>query len=57
MTWSIQCSDQQASKGTGEMVLNGDSYDGTMKITGADSRRGEMQMTQHIKGKRLGDCK
>ena len=57
VTWSVECQGKRAGRGTGEMVLKGDSYEGTVKMTASDPRRGEMTMTQHIKGKRLGDCK
>ena len=57
VTWSVQCQGRRAGGGTGEMVLKGDSYEGTIKMSSHDPRRGEMQMTQHIKGKRVGDCK
>jgi hypothetical protein len=57
VTWRVQCQGKRAASGTGEMVLKGDSYDGTIKVTSVDPRRGEMHMTQHIKGKRVGDCK
>jgi len=57
VTWSVQCQGKRAGSGTGEMVLKGDSYEGTIKMNSHDPRRGEMQMTQHIKGRRVGDCK
>jgi hypothetical protein len=57
LTWSVECQGKRPGRGTGEMVLKGDTYEGTIKMTASDPRRGEMQMTQHIKGKRLGDCK
>jgi len=57
VTWSVQCQGKRAGSGTGEMVLQGDSYEGTIKMTSVDPRRGEVKMTQHNKGKRVGDCK
>ncbi len=36
----------------GEIVYNGDSYSGTIKI-----RQGNMHMTNKLKGRRIGPCK
>jgi len=57
VTWSVECQGKRPGRGTGEMVLKGDTYEGTIKMTVSDPRRGEMQMTNHVKGKRVGDCK
>jgi hypothetical protein len=51
VTWSMACTGQPATTGTGEMRFTGDAYEGLMKMT-MDQR----QMSMKISGKRLGDC-
>lgn len=57
VTWSIECEGKRKGSATGEIVYKGDSYEGTMTMTTVDPRRGQRQMTEHITGKRVGDCK
>ncbi|MDQ3282200.1 MAG: DUF3617 domain-containing protein [Acidobacteriota bacterium] len=51
VTWSMDCP-KQDTKGTGEITYDGDSYDGSMKMT-----VGEQVMTTKYSGKWLGACK
>jgi hypothetical protein len=51
VTWNMTCSEPQAMTGSGEIIVNGDTYTGTMKMT---SDQG--QMTMKYNAKRLGDC-
>ncbi len=51
VTWNLACSGSQPMTGSGEIIVNGDSYTGTMKM---NSEKGEM--TLKYTGKRLGDC-
>ena len=41
-------------KGTGEITYSGDTFKGTMKI---QMPQANMEMTSHMDGKRIGDCK
>jgi len=41
-------------KGTGELTYSGDSFKGTMKLQMPQSN---MEMTGHMEGRRIGDCK
>jgi hypothetical protein len=51
VSWKAVCGPPQNTSGTGEIVFNGDSYAGTMKMT---TEQGEM--TMKMSGKRVGDC-
>jgi hypothetical protein len=53
-SWTFAC--QNGAKGTGEIVYAGDTYAFTMHMSTISPRKGEMKMTQHINGKRIGDC-
>lgn len=55
VTWVMQCNGQGGeTKGTGEIIYSGTSFKGTIKLIMVQSN---MQMTNHIKGSRIGDCK
>lgn len=56
-TWSMQCKGKDVASGTGEIIYKGDSYEATMKVQDKSSNHGSMQMVQHIKGRRIGNCK
>lgn len=51
VTWQMACTKPQAITSTGEMIFEGDTYAGTMKVT---TPQGDMSMK--LVGKRLGDC-
>ena len=51
VTWNMACTGRQPMTGSGEIVVDGDSYNGTMKM---NSEKGEM--TMKYAAKRLGDC-
>jgi hypothetical protein len=50
-TWKMVCTKPQAMTVLGDVIYNGDNYQGTMKVTGSD-----MDMTQNIAGKKIGSC-
>lgn len=50
-TWKMVCTKPNAMTILGDVTYSGDSYQGTMKMTG-----GEMDMTQNISGKKVGSC-
>ncbi|MCG6972162.1 MAG: DUF3617 domain-containing protein [Desulfobacterales bacterium] len=53
--WTMLCNSQgDEMKGVGEMIYRGNSFEGTIKMT---SSQGNMEMTNHIKGRHIGDCK
>jgi len=55
VTWTMLCNSQgDEMKGVGEMIYRGNSFEGTIKMTSSQSN---MEMTNHIKGHRIGDCK
>jgi len=55
VTWTMECKGKGGEmKGTGKIVYSGDSFKGTMKMQMPQSN---MEMTAHMEGKRIGDCK
>jgi Protein of unknown function (DUF3617) len=50
-TWKMVCTKPHAMTVLGDVTYSGDSYQGTMKVTG-----GDMDMTQNISGKKVGSC-
>ncbi len=56
VTWTMQCSGGPSgdTKGNGTITYNGNSMNGTIKLTNTQSN---MKMTSHITGHRIGDCK
>ena len=56
VTWAMQCSGGPggATKGNGTITYNGSSMKGTIKMTDTQSN---MEMTGHLTGHRIGDCK
>lgn len=56
-SWAVQCKGENAMSGTGEIIFKGDSYDATVKMKGKGDSGEKMEMTQRIKGRRIGDCK
>ena len=55
VTWTMECEGQGGKmKGTGEITYSGDTFKGTMKI---QMPQANMEMTSHMDGKRIGDCK
>lgn len=55
-SWTMECTGKQKMKGSGEMVFSTDGYESTMKMHIEEAKRGPMDMTQHMKAKRVGDC-
>ncbi|HVT59709.1 MAG TPA: DUF3617 family protein [Thermoanaerobaculia bacterium] len=55
VSWSYAC--ESGPSGSSEYAFSGTSYEGTNTASVPGSaKHGAMKMTQHIKGKRLGDC-
>jgi len=52
VTWAMKCGPPEQMSGTGEIVYDGNSYKGTMKMSMAT---GQTIVMKHS-GKRLGDC-
>ena len=50
-TWKMVCTKPNAMTIAGDVTFSGESYQGTMKVTGSD-----MDMTQNIAGKKIGGC-
>ena len=55
VTWTMKCTGQGGNvKGAGEITYSGDSFKGTMTIS---MLQANMEMTSHLSGKRIGNCK
>jgi len=55
VTWTIQCTSQgEEMSGKGKITYGGNSFEGTITMTMSHAN---MEMTSHISGNRIGDCK
>jgi len=54
LSYGFAC--EGGGSGSTELSFAGTSYEGTTKITVTGRGNAPMSMTQHIKGKRVGDC-
>ena len=55
VTWTIQCKNKGGEiKGNGKITYSGNSFEGTIKMTMSQTN---MEMTSHISGYRIGECK
>ncbi len=55
VTWTMKCTGQGGDvTGTGEITYSGDSLKGTMTISMSQAN---MEMTSHLNGNRIGNCK
>lgn len=57
VTWVVKCSGKEPMEMTGKITYYGDSFNGVIKMTSSDSRRGKVKMTNHLRGRRIGACK
>ena len=54
VTWSMTCSGQGGKvQGSGKITYKGDSFEGESKML---IEQGNMEMTSHMSGKRIGNC-
>jgi hypothetical protein len=55
VTWVMVCTNQGGDmKGTGKVTYKGDTFEGTMKMV--MPQQGNMEVTSHVSGRRIGDC-
>lgn len=53
VTWEIECKGPEGTtKGNGSVTYKGDTFDGLMKV-----RQADMELTQHMSGRLIGQCK
>lgn len=58
VTWTMQCKTKEGViDSSGKITYKNDAFDGTVNMTMDNTGSGKMQMTQHMTGKRIGDCK
>lgn len=58
VTWVVQCRMKDGTMdGTGKVTYKGNGFDGVMKMVMNTKDTGKMEMTQHMSGRRTGDCK
>ena len=58
VTWGMECRDKgQVIRSSGKVSYSGSSFSGTSHTTIEQPGEGKMQMTNHMSGKRIGDCK
>jgi len=55
VTWTVQCKSQgEEMRGKGTITYSGNSFEGTLTMTMSHAK---MEMTSHLSGNRIGDCK
>ncbi len=57
ISFKVRCGGDHPGTGRGEFTLAEDHFEGTMQMTSTGGSMGNMEMTQKMTGKRLGDCK
>ncbi len=58
VTWVMQCRMKDGTMdSTGKITYKGGGFDGVIEAVINDARSGKMEMTQHMSGRRIGDCK
>ena len=58
VTWAMQCRGKEGdSDSVGNITYSGNSFTGVTKMNTSMKGQGSMEMTQHMSGKRIGDCK
>ncbi len=57
VTWIMKCSDRNAMEVTGKTIYHGDTFEGTIIMTSDGPAEEKIKMTNHISGKRIGECK
>lgn len=55
-SWKMVCNGRQKMTGAGEMHYGSDNYQGTITMH-SESGGQNMDMVQHVKGKRVGECR
>lgn len=56
--WKAQCRTQDGTVDSdGKITYNGGSFSGVVKTIMDDKKSGKMEVTNHMNGKRIGDCK
>ncbi len=54
VTWTMECdSPEGKTRATGKIIYSGNTFKGTIKMTMKEG----MEMTQHLSGRRIGNCK
>jgi len=58
VTWVVQCRTKEGIvDSTGKITYAGNSFSGVMKMVMNTKDTGKMEITQHMSGRRIGDCK
>ncbi len=58
VSWHVQCRTKSGTvDGIGKITYRGDSFEGVMKTVSNSGKAGKMEITQHMSGRRIGDCK
>lgn len=57
LRWVIKCSGENAMQAIGKIEYYGDSFEGTITMKANDPEAGEMNIVNHLSGRRIGECK
>ncbi len=56
--WKAQCRTKDGTMDSdGKITYSGSSFNGTVKTVMNDKKSGRMEVTNHMTGRRIGDCK
>jgi hypothetical protein len=57
VTWVMKCSGKDGPmESVGKITYSGDTFEGSFTTTINDPSQGKMTITNHMKGRRIGDC-
>ena len=57
VTWVMKCGDKNAMEVTGKTTYRGDTFEGTLIMISDSPQEGKFEITNHISGKRIGECR
>ncbi len=57
VTWIVECKGPEGiTRGDGRVTYKGDTFEGIIKMSMTGDEMGGMDMTQHLKGRWIGQC-
>jgi hypothetical protein len=57
VTWIMKCKGEGPMEVTGRTTYHGDTFEGTITMISHDPDDGKIKITNHISGRRIGECK
>lgn len=58
VSWVIECKTREGTAvSNGKVTYKGNTFEGVIKMSMPEGRRGSMEMTQHMRGRWIGQCR